>query len=44
MVNKKIRLLRDYQIDAIRELQKAASPSLHRFLFEMATRARARRF
>lgn len=37
MVNKKIRLLRDYQIDAIRELQKAASPSLHRFLFEMAT-------
>jgi len=37
MVNKKIRLLRDYQIEAIRELQKAASPSLHRFLFEMAT-------
>jgi type I restriction enzyme R subunit len=37
MVNKKIRLLRDYQIDAIRELQKVASPSLHRFLFEMAT-------
>jgi type I restriction enzyme R subunit len=37
MVNKKIRLLRDYQIDAIRELQKAASPSQHRFLFEMAT-------
>jgi type I restriction enzyme R subunit len=37
MVNKKIRLLRDYQIDAIRELQKTASPSLHRFLFEMAT-------
>jgi type I restriction enzyme R subunit len=37
MVNKKIRLLRDYQIDAIRALQKAASPSLHRFLFEMAT-------
>ncbi|MDB6064379.1 MAG: type restriction protein res subunit [Pedosphaera sp.] len=37
MVNKKIRLLRDYQIDAIRALQKAASPSQHRFLFEMAT-------
>jgi type I restriction enzyme R subunit len=37
MVNKKIRLLRDYQIDAIRALQKAASPSLHRFLLEMAT-------
>ncbi len=37
MVNKKIRLLRDYQIDAIRALQKTASPSLHRFLFEMAT-------
>ena len=37
MVNKKIRLLRDYQIDAICALQKAASPSLHRFLFEMAT-------
>jgi type I restriction enzyme R subunit len=37
MVNKKIRLLRDYQIDAVRALQKAASPSLHRFLFEMAT-------
>jgi type I restriction enzyme R subunit len=37
MVNKKIRLLRDYQIDAIRALQKVASPSQHRFLFEMAT-------
>lgn len=37
MVNKKIRLLRDYQLDAIRALQKAASPSQHRFLFEMAT-------
>ncbi len=37
MVNKKIRLLRDYQVDAIRALQKAASPSQHRFLFEMAT-------
>ncbi len=37
MVNKKIRLLRDYQIEAMRALQKAASPSQHRFLFEMAT-------
>lgn len=37
MVNKKIRLLRDYQIDAVRALQQAASPSQHRFLFEMAT-------
>ncbi len=37
MVNKKIRLLRDYQIDAIRALQKAATPAQHRFLFEMAT-------
>ncbi len=37
MVNKKIRLLRDYQLDAIRALQRAASPSQHRFLFEMAT-------
>src|SRR5208282_5212408 len=37
MVNKKVRLLRDYQVEAIRMLQKAASPSQHRFLFEMAT-------
>ena len=37
MVNKKVRLLRDYQLEAIRALQKAASPSQHRFLFEMAT-------
>ena len=37
MVNKKIRLLRDYQTDAIRALQETASPSQHRFLFEMAT-------
>lgn len=37
MVNKKIRLLRDYQVEAIRALQRAASPSQHRFLFEMAT-------
>ncbi len=37
MVNKKIRLLRDYQIEAIRALQQAAGPARHRFLFEMAT-------
>ena len=36
-VNKKIRLLRDYQIDAARALQQAALPGKHRFLFEMAT-------
>jgi len=36
-VNKKIRLLRDYQVAAIRALQQAASPTQHRFLFEMAT-------
>ena len=37
MVNKKIRLLRDYQIEAVRALQKTASQTQHRFLFEMAT-------
>jgi type I restriction enzyme R subunit len=37
MVNKKIRLLRDYQVEAVRALQKAADPENHRFLFEMAT-------
>ena len=37
MANKKVRLLHDYQVEAIRALQKAASPSQHRFLFEMAT-------
>ncbi|MGI8965445.1 MAG: DEAD/DEAH box helicase family protein, partial [Limisphaerales bacterium] len=37
MVNKKIRLLRDYQVAAVQALQKAASPQNHRFLFEMAT-------
>ena len=37
MVNKKIRLLRDYQIAAIHRLQQTASPQNHRFLFEMAT-------
>jgi len=36
-VNKKIRLLRDYQLDAIRELQNAAADGKDRFLFEMAT-------
>ncbi len=36
MVNKKIRLLRDYQVEAVRALQQAA-PRGHRFLFEMAT-------
>ena len=37
MVNKKIRLLRDYQVAAIRALQQVAAPDNHRFLFEMAT-------
>jgi type I restriction enzyme, R subunit len=37
MVNKKIRLLRDYQLDAIRALQGAAAGGKDRFLFEMAT-------
>ena len=37
MVNKKIRLLRDYQVAAAKALQKAVSPDQHRFLFEMAT-------
>ncbi|MFA6545342.1 MAG: DEAD/DEAH box helicase family protein [Limisphaerales bacterium] len=37
LVNKKIRLLRDYQVEAMWALQKAASPLQHRFLFEMAT-------
>ncbi len=37
MVNKKIRLLRDYQVAAVKALQAAASPMRHRFLFEMAT-------
>jgi type I restriction enzyme, R subunit len=36
-VNKKIRLLRDYQLDAIRALQNAAAARKDRFLFEMAT-------
>ena len=36
-VNKKIRLLRDYQLDAIRALQNAAASGKDRFLFEMAT-------
>jgi type I restriction enzyme R subunit len=36
-VNKKIRLLRDYQIAAVHALQKTAATGQHRFLFEMAT-------
>ncbi|MEO8165638.1 MAG: DEAD/DEAH box helicase family protein, partial [Betaproteobacteria bacterium] len=36
-VNKKIRLLRDYQVEAVLALQRVASPAQHRFLFEMAT-------
>jgi len=36
-VNKKIRLLRDYQVAAARALQKAAAKGRNRFLFEMAT-------
>src|SRR5438093_13694043 len=36
-VNKKIRLLRDYQLDAIRALQNAAAKGKERFLCEMAT-------
>lgn len=36
-LNKKIRLLRDYQLAAVRALQQAALPGRHRFLFEMAT-------
>ena len=37
MVNKKIRLLRDYQVAGVHALQQAAGPDRHRFLFEMAT-------
>ena len=37
MVNKKIRLLRDYQLDAVHALQSAAAAGKDRFLFEMAT-------
>ncbi len=36
-VNKKIRLLRDYQVAAVHALQKTAGTGQHRFLFEMAT-------
>ena len=36
-VNKKIRLLRDYQMEAVRALQRAAAAGKNRFLFEMAT-------
>lgn len=35
--DKKIRLLRDYQLRAVRALQQAARTGRHRFLFEMAT-------
>lgn len=37
MVNKKIRLLRDYQIGAAHALQRAAARGENRFLFEKAT-------
>ena len=37
MVNKKIRLLRDYQLAGMRALQQAALLEVLRFLFEMAT-------
>ena len=37
MINKKIRLLRDYQLDAVHALQSAAAGGKNRFLFEMAT-------
>lgn len=36
-VNKKIRLMRDYQLDAVRALRDAATNGKDRFLFEMAT-------
>jgi type I restriction enzyme R subunit len=36
-INEKIRLLRDYQLDAILALQRAAAGGKDRFLFEMAT-------
>lgn len=36
-VNKKIRLLRDYQVAAAQALQQAAAAGKDRFLFEMAT-------
>jgi type I restriction enzyme R subunit len=37
MINKKIRLLRDYQLDAVHALKGAAAVGKDRFLFEMAT-------
>ncbi len=37
VVNKKIRLLRDYQVGAVRALQQVAATGRNRFLFEMAT-------
>ena len=36
-VNKKIRLLRDYQLEAVQTLQRAVAAGKERFLFEMAT-------
>jgi type I restriction enzyme, R subunit len=37
MINKKIRLLRDYQLEAVGALQAGAASGKDRFLFEMAT-------
>jgi type I restriction enzyme R subunit len=37
MINKKIRLMRDYQLDAVHALQGVAAGGKDRFLFEMAT-------
>jgi type I restriction enzyme R subunit len=37
MTNKKIRLLRDYQVAGVHALQRAATKGKDRFLFEMAT-------
>jgi len=37
MTNQKVRLLRDYQVAAVRALQSAVSQGRNRFLFEMAT-------
>jgi type I restriction enzyme, R subunit len=37
IVNKKIKLLRGYQIDAVKVIQKAYSSNKNRFLLEMAT-------
>jgi type I restriction enzyme R subunit len=37
LVNKKIKLLRDYQVEAVKVIQKAYSKNTNRFLLEMAT-------